>query len=91
MRTVRTAIGSAAPPVIRAAGAEAFLEGVLDEGGHWEARTPLPDAALRRFGELVGEAARPIDDVRGTGDYRRHALTVIGRRTAAWCWAEHAP
>jgi CO/xanthine dehydrogenase FAD-binding subunit len=91
MRTVRTAIGSAAPTVIRAAGAEAFLEGVLDEGGHWEARTPLPDAALRRFGELVGEAARPIDDVRGTGDYRRHALTVIGRRTAAWCWAEHAP
>jgi CO/xanthine dehydrogenase FAD-binding subunit len=91
MRTVRTAIGSAAPTVIRAPEAEAFLEGVLDEGDHWERRTPVPEAALRRFGELVAEAARPIDDVRGTGDYRRHALSVIGRRTAAWCWEEHAP
>jgi CO/xanthine dehydrogenase FAD-binding subunit len=89
VRTVRTAIGSAAPTVIRAREAEAFLEGVLEEGDHWEARTPLPDPALRRFGELVGEAARPIDDVRGTVDYRRHALSVIGRRTAGWCWQEH--
>lgn len=77
--------------MIRAPEAEAFLEGVLDEGDRWERRTPLPDAALRRFGELVGEAARPIDDVRGTGDYRRYALSVIGRRTAGWCWQEHAP
>ncbi len=89
LRTVRTAIGSAAPTVIRAREAEAFLEGVLDEGDHWEARTPLPEAALHRFGALVGEAARPIDDVRGTIDYRRHALSVIGRRTAGWCWQEH--
>jgi hypothetical protein len=27
--------------------------------------------------------------VRGTVDYRRHALSVIGRRTAGWCWQEH--
>lgn len=90
MRTVRAAIGSAAPTVIRAPAAEAFLEGVLDEGDHWERRTPPPEAALRRFGDLVGQAARPIDDVRGSADYRRHALAVIGRRTATWCWREHA-
>jgi CO/xanthine dehydrogenase FAD-binding subunit len=89
-RTVRTAIGSAAPTVIRAPEAEAFLEGVLDEGDHWERRTRVPEAALRRFGELVAEAARPIDDVRGSAAYRRHALAVVGRRTAAWCWEEHA-
>src|SRR4051794_40827021 len=90
MRTVRAAIGSAAPTVLRASEAEAFLEGVLDEGGHWEGRTPLPEPAAARFGELVGAAARPIDDVRGSAAYRRHALSVLGRRTVTWCWEEYA-
>jgi CO/xanthine dehydrogenase FAD-binding subunit len=39
-----------------------------------------------RFGELVAQAARPIDDVRGTAAYRRHALSVLARRTLAWAW-----
>ena len=90
MRTVRAAIGSAAPTVLRAAEAEAFLEGVLDEGGHWERRSPLPESAAARFGELVAAAARPIDDVRGSAAYRRHALSVLGRRTVTWCWDEYA-
>ena len=88
-RSVGTAIGSAAPTVIRAGDAEAFLRGVLDEGGRWESRAPLSDSELARFGELVGAAARPINDVRGSADYRRHALAVLGRRTLAWCWEEH--
>ena len=46
----------------------------------------LPDAALGRFGELVAAAARPIDDVRGTAAYRRHALAVLGAPHAAWAW-----
>jgi CO/xanthine dehydrogenase FAD-binding subunit len=85
---VGTAIGSAAPTVIRADEAEAFLAGVLDEGGHWETPAPLGDAEVARFGELVGAAARPIDDVRGSAAYRRHALAVLGRRTLSWCWQE---
>ena len=32
------------------------------------------------FPELVAEAAAPIDDVRGTAAYRRHALRVLARR-----------
>jgi CO/xanthine dehydrogenase FAD-binding subunit len=88
-RAVGTAIGSAAPTVIRADEAEAFLRGVLDEGGRWESRAPLSDSELARFGELVGAAARPIDDVRGSAAYRRHALAVLGRRTLGWCWQEH--
>jgi CO/xanthine dehydrogenase FAD-binding subunit len=32
------------------------------------------------FPERVAEAASPIDDVRGTADYRRHALRVLTAR-----------
>ena len=39
-------------------------------------------------GELVGAAASPIDDVRGSAAYRRHALTVLARRTLDWAWSE---
>ena len=39
-----------------------------------------------RFGELVAEAASPIDDVRGSAAYRRHALAVLARRTLTWAW-----
>jgi len=39
---------------------------------------PREDAAT--FPDLVAEAAAPIDDVRGTAAYRRHALRVLARR-----------
>ncbi|MDJ0924199.1 MAG: xanthine dehydrogenase family protein subunit M, partial [Acidimicrobiia bacterium] len=42
------------------------------------------------FGQLVSEAASPIDDVRGTADYRRHALRVLGRRLLSWAWDDLA-
>ena len=32
------------------------------------------------FPEQVAEAASPIDDVRGTARYRRHALRVLTER-----------
>jgi CO/xanthine dehydrogenase FAD-binding subunit len=81
-------IGSAGPTPIRAREAEAFAAGVLEEEGLWEARGPLADAALARFGALVAAAAAPIDDVRGSAAYRRHALAVLGRRTLSWAWEE---
>jgi CO/xanthine dehydrogenase FAD-binding subunit len=85
-RRVGTCIGSAAPTPLRAADAEAFAESELD----WEGRAPLSPAALERFGRLVAQAARPIDDVRGSAAYRRHALGVLARRSLAWAWQEHA-
>ena len=87
-RAVGACVGSAGPTPIRARDAEAFLAGVLEEDGLWDAPRPLPPAALARFGELVEAAARPIDDVRGTAAYRHHALRVLGRRTLAWAWEE---
>jgi CO/xanthine dehydrogenase FAD-binding subunit len=85
-RKVGTGIGSAGPTPIRAEAAETFLEGVLDEQSLWEKREEVSPSALSRFGELVAAAARPIDDVRGTAAYRRHALAVLARRTFTWAW-----
>jgi CO/xanthine dehydrogenase FAD-binding subunit len=87
-RAVCACIGSAGPTPIRAGEAEAFIAGVLDEEGLWEGRGPLAPAALERFGELVAAAAAPIDDVRGSAAYRRHALGVLARRTLTWAWEE---
>jgi CO/xanthine dehydrogenase FAD-binding subunit len=46
---------------------------------------PLSSASA--FPDLVAEAARPIDDVRGTAAYRRHALRVLTRRALERCLA----
>ena len=37
--------------------------------------------------DRVAEAASPIDDVRGTAAYRRHALRVLARRALERCSA----
>lgn len=88
-RHIGTGIGSAAPTPIVAGDAERFLEGVLDEGGMWERPRAVDPKAIERFGELVAAAAKPIDDVRGTADYRRHALKVMARRSFGWAWDQH--
>jgi CO/xanthine dehydrogenase FAD-binding subunit len=83
-RKVGTCLGSAAPTPIRAREAEEFIEGVLE----WESRAEIGGGALERFGEMVAMAAHPISDVRGTADYRAHAVGVA-RRTLKWAWDEH--
>jgi CO/xanthine dehydrogenase FAD-binding subunit len=47
-------------------------------------RGPLDEA--ESFAERVAEAARPIDDVRGSAAYRRHALRVLTARALDRCW-----
>jgi CO/xanthine dehydrogenase FAD-binding subunit len=74
---VAACIGSAGPTPIRAREAEAFIAGERD----WS------DGVLAHFGRLVAQAAQPIDDVRGTAAYRRHALAVLARRTLSWAVA----
>lgn len=82
-------VGSAGPTPFRTPEAERFIEGVLSEEGLWESRREIGGAALERFGELVGMAARPIDDVRGSAPYRTHAVGVLAKRTLSWAWDEY--
>jgi len=83
-RRVGTCIGSAAPTPVRAREAEDFAAGELD----WDGGGELRAETTTRFGELVAAAASPIDDVRGSAAYRRHALAVLARRTLTWAWSE---
>jgi CO/xanthine dehydrogenase FAD-binding subunit len=84
-RRVGTGIGSAGPTPLRATEAADLLAGALP----WDGPGQLDDGLARRFGDLVAAAASPIDDVRGTAAYRRHALAVLARRTLTWAWADH--
>ncbi len=84
-RTVGTGIGSSAPTPRRARDAEAFLAEELP----WTDPAQLDPQLADYFAELVSAAASPIDDVRGTAAYRRHALKVMARRTLSWCWNDY--
>jgi CO/xanthine dehydrogenase FAD-binding subunit len=85
-RTVRTGIGSAAPTPVRAKEAEVFLAAALEEGGFWESGAPIPPSVAKQFAQLASGACNPIDDVRGSAKYRRHAVGIMARRTLGWTW-----
>jgi CO/xanthine dehydrogenase FAD-binding subunit len=90
-RGVRVALGSVAPTAIRAPEAEAFLAGELERAGCWDdLAAPLPSGTAEDFAERVAAAARPIDDVRGTAAYRRHALGVVAQRALGWAMEQRA-
>jgi CO/xanthine dehydrogenase FAD-binding subunit len=74
-RSVRLALGSVGPTIIRAPEAEAFAAAAVDWDG-----TAMSDDDVRRFGEMAGAASRPIDDHRSTAAYRRHAIGVMATR-----------
>ncbi|MFD7662032.1 FAD binding domain-containing protein [Streptomyces sp. NPDC059788] len=88
-RTVRTGIGSAAPTPVRAKAAEEFLTAALAEGGFWESGRPIPPSVAKQFAELATGACNPIDDVRGSAKYRRHAVGIMARRTLGWTWESY--
>ena len=88
-RTVRTGIGSAAPTPVRAKAAEEFLNAALAEGGCWDNGKIITPSVAKQFADLCAAACNPIDDVRGTASYRRHAVGVMARRTLTWTWESY--
>lgn len=69
IKQARVALGSIAPTVIRASEAEGSLVG-----------SALEEDRIERAGQLASEAAKPIDDVRGSARYRRAVIVGLVRR-----------
>ncbi len=65
----RVALGSVAPTIIRAPEAEAALQG-----------GPLTEARIAEAARLAAQAARPIDDIRGSAWFRREEVQALVRR-----------
>ena len=86
-RTVRVGLGSVAPVPLRAIEAEVMIAARLDWVG---GRSPTIHD-VERFAELVADATRPIDDHRGSADYRRHSVGVLARRALVRAFGEPAP
>jgi xanthine dehydrogenase iron-sulfur cluster and FAD-binding subunit A len=63
------ALGSVAPTIVRAAEAEESLVG-----------RPLTPYTIARAARLASDAARPIDDIRGSAAYRRAMVRVLTSR-----------
>ena len=74
-RSVRLALGSVGPVILRADEAERFAATEVD----FVAKRADADT-VARFAELAAGAARPIDDHRSTAAYRRHAIGVLAGR-----------
>jgi xanthine dehydrogenase FAD-binding subunit len=65
-RQVRVALGAVAPTIKRARRCESEL-----------ANRPLTEARIREASELAVEDATPIDDIRGSAEYRNAALVPL--------------
>jgi CO/xanthine dehydrogenase FAD-binding subunit len=61
------------------------LRGSFGSAGPVPGLVTCPLEAADSFSEQVVSAASPIDDVRGTAAYRRHALGVLARRALERC------
>jgi CO/xanthine dehydrogenase FAD-binding subunit len=85
-RSVRIALGSVAPTIVRAAAAEAWAAEAVD----WGARSVAADA-VTYFGRLAAAASSPIDDHRSTAPYRRHSIAVLAERLLRRAFAVTGP
>jgi carbon-monoxide dehydrogenase medium subunit len=69
IRSARIALGAVAPVPLFVPEAGAALEG-----------KPANEDSFRQAAEIAREAARPISDMRGTAEERRHLVGVLTRR-----------
>jgi carbon-monoxide dehydrogenase medium subunit len=68
---VRVGLNSVASTIVRAKKAEEVLRG-----------NQINDATLRELGEVAATEVDPMDDNRGSADYKREMVKVLVRRAA---------
>ena len=73
--SVRLALGSVGPVILRCPEAEALIAAEADFDA-----SRVSASVVAEFAELARRAARPIDDHRSTAEYRRHAVGVLAAR-----------
>lgn len=69
VKKTRIALGSVSPTIVRASEAENYLTGKV-----------LDAVVMEEAGALAANAAKPIDDVRGSAKYRKHIVKVVVKR-----------
>jgi carbon-monoxide dehydrogenase medium subunit len=69
--SARVVLGAVAPTIVRVPDAEAALVG-----------SRLEDSTLEQVATAAAAAANPIDDKRGTIEYRRQVAGVLAKRAA---------
>jgi carbon-monoxide dehydrogenase medium subunit len=72
IKTARVALGAAAPTVL-----------LVEEAGQVLIGSKLDEATLERLAKICSGACRPIDDKRGTIEFRRKVAGVLAQRAAA--------
>ena len=76
IQRVCVGLGSVAAVPVRPTEAEEWISPRLD----WQQRSLLDPGDVETFGEMVAQAASPIDDHRSTAVYRSHAIGVMAKR-----------
>jgi carbon-monoxide dehydrogenase medium subunit len=71
VKTARVALGAAAPTVL-----------LVEEAAEVLVGSKLDEATLERLAKVCSGACRPIDDKRGTIEFRRKVAGVLARRAA---------
>ncbi|MCG7509162.1 FAD binding domain-containing protein, partial [Mesorhizobium retamae] len=72
VKTARVALGAAAPTVL-----------LVEEAAEVLVGSKLDEATLERLAKVCAGACRPIDDKRGTIEFRRKVAGVLAGRAAA--------
>lgn len=75
-RKLRVGVGSVSPVPFRATEAEEFISQEFD----WEKNSSLSAKVINKFSDMVADSTKPIDDHRGTADYRKHAVGILAKR-----------
>ena len=70
--SARIALGAVAPRPL-----------FVPEAGEALAGQPVAEASIQAAADIAVDAARPISDMRGTAEFRKHLVGVLTRRTLA--------